>query len=295
MWRSGPKFLLEGECEWPQSKLDEIELSGDPEVKKSVVLNITTLVDDNYFAGLTSKFSSWPKLVKVLAWILRFVNRSRGVLLSSTKNLSVSEIEASEATILKWVQNSASKSWQSDQRLVKLKPVLVGNLLRVGGRLDNANVNNDVKHPIILPSKGKVSTLIIRHYHGTVGHGGLAITLSAIRQRFWLLNGRTAVKSALSKCVVCRKLIARPAQQVMAALPLERVSSDKPPFSFVGVDFFGPFEVKRSRSTVKRYGCIFTCLSSRAVHLEVPESLNADSFLNAFRRFVARRGQPERL
>ncbi|XP_071819875.1 uncharacterized protein [Apostichopus japonicus] len=81
----------------------------------------------------------------------------------------------------------------------------------------------------------------------------------------------------------------------MAALPSERVSSDKPLFSFVGVDYFGPFEAKRGRSTVKRFGCILTCLSSRAVHLEVCESLDADSFLNAFRLFVARRGQPVKI
>ena len=212
-----------------------------------------------------------------------------------SRKLSVSEIEASETKILKWVQNSAFQSWEHDRRLIKLKPVLLGNLLRVGGRLDYANVQNDVKHPIIIPPKGEISTLIIGHYHESVGHGGLAMTLSAIRQKFWLLNGRTAVKSALSKCAVCRKLISRPAQQEMATLPMERVTSDKPPFSLVGVNYFGPFEVKRGRTTVKRHGCIFTCLTSRAVHLEVSESLDADSFLNAFRRFVARRGQPDKM
>lgn len=76
----------------------------------------------------------------------------------------------------------------------------------------------------------------------------------------------------------------------MADLPEERVTPDDPPFINVGVDFFGPFELKRGRVTIKRYGVIFTCLNIRAVYLELAHSLNADSCINAIRRFVARRG-----
>lgn len=77
----------------------------------------------------------------------------------------------------------------------------------------------------------------------------------------------------------------------MADLPVDRVSPDEPPFTRVGVDYFGPFEVKSRRSIVKRYGVIFTCLAIRAVHIEVASSLDTDSFINVLRRFVARRGQ----
>ena len=77
----------------------------------------------------------------------------------------------------------------------------------------------------------------------------------------------------------------------MADLPESRVSPDKPPFSSVGVDYFGPFQVRRGRSLLKRYGVIFTCLAIRAVHIEIAHSLDADSFLLALQRFIARRGQ----
>lgn len=76
----------------------------------------------------------------------------------------------------------------------------------------------------------------------------------------------------------------------MADLPVERVTPDEPPFTNVGVDFFGPFEVKRGRSLIKRYAVIFTCLNIRAVHLEMAHTLNTDSCINAIRRFIARRG-----
>lgn len=81
--------------------------------------------------------------------------------------------------------------------------------------------------------------------------------------------------------------------QKMADLPLERVDAYKPPFSSTGVDCFGPFLVKQGRAEVKRYGCIFTCLATRAVHLEKLNSLDTDTFINALRRFIARRGPIE--
>lgn len=77
----------------------------------------------------------------------------------------------------------------------------------------------------------------------------------------------------------------------MADLPLSRVLPDEPPFTRTGVDYFGPFTVKQGRTTAKRYGVIFTCLATRAIHIEVATSLDTDSFINALRRFIARRGQ----
>ena len=77
----------------------------------------------------------------------------------------------------------------------------------------------------------------------------------------------------------------------MADMPKERISPDLPPFTNVGVAYFGPIEVKRGRAIVKRYRVIFTCMASRAVHLEIAYSLDTDSCSNAIRRFTCRRGQ----
>ena len=77
----------------------------------------------------------------------------------------------------------------------------------------------------------------------------------------------------------------------MSNLPSDRLTPDDPPFTVVGVDYFGPFEVKQRRSHIKRYGVIFTCLASRAVHIEVAASLDTNSYINVLRRFIARRGQ----
>ena len=81
----------------------------------------------------------------------------------------------------------------------------------------------------------------------------------------------------------------------MADLPEDRLTPEKPPFSFVGIDYFGPLEVKQGRSRVKRYGCLFTCLTTRAIHIEIAHSLGTDSMVNALRRFISIRGCPERI
>ena len=103
------------------------------------------------------------------------------------------------------------------------------------------------------------------------------------------------VKSLLKSCVICKKVRARLCSQKMATLPARRFRSEKPAFTSTGVDYFGPFSMKRGRSVRKRYGVIFTCLASRAVHIEVADSLDTSSCISALRRFIARRGQPEEL
>ena len=100
------------------------------------------------------------------------------------------------------------------------------------------------------------------------------------------------VRKLLANCFSCRRRQAPVCSQKMADLPKERVTPGQPPFSHVGIDYFGPFMVKQGRSQVKRYGCIFTCLTIRAVHIEIAHSLDTDSFINALRRFIARRGKP---
>ena len=98
-----------------------------------------------------------------------------------------------------------------------------------------------------------------------------------------------AVRRVVSKCVFCRRNHGKPNEQNMADLPRDRISS-APPFTYTGVGYFGPFAIKDGRKVVKRYGALFTCLVSRAVHIEVASSLESCSFIQALRRFIARRG-----
>ncbi|XP_052778064.1 uncharacterized protein LOC128215419 [Mya arenaria] len=93
----------------------------------------------------------------------------------------------------------------------------------------------------------------------------------------------------------CKRRFRKTQRQQMAPLPVERLTPDKPPFTYVGVDYFGPMYVKVGRSQQKRYGCLFTCLTTRAVHIEIAHSLGTDSFVCALQRFISRRGKPEKI
>ena len=93
----------------------------------------------------------------------------------------------------------------------------------------------------------------------------------------------------IHKCISCRRFRGRLKYQKMASLPEDR-SEETPPFTYCGVDYFGPFYNRVKRSDVPRYGTLFTCMTSRAIHLEVAESLDTDAFINALRRFIAIRG-----
>ncbi len=115
--------------------------------------------------------------------------------------------------------------------------------------------------------------------------------LSELRRKYWISNANSAARKILSKCVVCRRYRAPAGEQKMSDLPQERLQPDLAPFTNTGVDYFGPFEVKRGRSLVKRYGVLFTCMTSRAIHIEVANSLDTSSCINALRHFVCKRGQ----
>jgi len=133
---------------------------------------------------------------------------------------------------------------------------------------------------------------LISEFHIKSGHSGREYTLALTRERFWIINGNSRVRSVLKDCFDCKRRQASPGTQKMADLPVDRVTPDEPPFTYVGIDCFGPFfYVRQRRSLVKRYGIMFTCLTVRAIHIEISHSLETDSFLLALRRFVARRGQ----
>ncbi|XP_070535105.1 uncharacterized protein [Ptychodera flava] len=175
--------------------------------------------------------------------------------------------------------------------LYKLDPILDKGIIRVGGRLERASVSPDSKHPIVLPKDSPLSTIIPQETHKEVGHLGRNSMLAKLREKYWILRAPTAIRNLVTKCVICRKYRAKVCEQKMSDLPKDRITPEEPPFTRTGVDYFGPLEVKRGRVTEKRYGAIFTCMATRAVHLEVACSLDTDSCINAIRRFIARRGQ----
>lgn len=216
--------------------------------------------------------------------------------------LSVTDLTRAESAIIHFSQQATFKEEISalkggasgvkkTSNIYRLDPVWKDDLLRVGGRLSRAALPEELKHPVILSKGQHVSNLILRSIHQQLGHAGRNHMLSTLRRRYWITNANSACRRIISDCVFCRRHRGQPSEQKMADMPKERIRPDLPPFTHVGVDYFGPIDVKRGRAVVKRYGVIFTCMASRAVHLEIAYSLNTDSCINAIRRFICRRGQ----
>ncbi|XP_041461181.1 uncharacterized protein LOC121412436 [Lytechinus variegatus] len=302
-WLQGPQFLQQDEENWPAPPEVIQELSADDlEVKK---VQVHTITSKNPVDELITRYSSWISLLRGVAWLLRYKQylKSRGDDKTvSADDLSPQELKAAEVEVIRYVQNQSfpeemneSSTRQKSSRLDKLHPIKVDGLLRVGGRLSRAPLTDEEKHPIILPNDHHVTTLIIKEHHQQVGHSGAVTTWTALRQKFWVLRGGTTVRKIIGNCFKCKRRNSPRGKQIMADLPEERVTPDRPPFTTTGLDYFGPFLVKRGRSQEKRYGCVFTCLASRAVHLEVAHSLDTDSFINALRRFINRRGCPDKI
>ncbi|KAK7912513.1 hypothetical protein WMY93_012724 [Mugilogobius chulae] len=189
----------------------------------------------------------------------------------------------------------AGKPVAKSSRLLKLSPEFDINnqLIRVGGRLRHSDaLEPDTVHPIVLDAKHPITFLLIQDYDEQLHHAGPERVFSEMRRKYWLPGGREAIRRFQRNCQECQKWRGRPQVPKMADLPPSRLRILKPAFFSTGVDCFGPYSVKIGRRSEKRWGIIFKCMTTRAVHIELLSSMDTDSFLLSMRRFIARRGKP---
>ena len=183
----------------------------------------------------------------------------------------------------------------SKNRLIKDLGLYIdeAQIIRCGGRIRNADLPYESKHPVLLPKMGHLTKLIIKEAHQITLHGGLGDTLAQVRKSYWIPKGRQAVKASLKECNICRRYEARPVHYPGPPnLPQERVTLTRP-FEVTGVDYTGAMTITGEADMPKKvYICLFTCASTRAVHLEVAEDLSSETFLQLFRTFAARRSCP---
>ena len=289
-----------------------VEPEDDKEVRPVVnALSTEVNVDEQLGSKRFERFSSWTNLVSAVGLLIHIarsfqkVDECSGWHVCSPSKLVECRRKAEQVII--FAEQSRSfpgemKSLESggqvsnSSSIIALSPILgIDRIVRVGGRLRKASLPVNEKNPIIIPKKCHLAVLLVRHYHSQVAHQGRHITEGAIRSAgYWIVGCKRLVSSIIRSCVTCRKLRGKLAIQKMSDLPSDRLTPS-PPFSFVGVDAFGPWEVvaRRTRGGLahsKRWAIMFTCLTSRAVHIEVIESMSASSFINAMRRLIALRG-----
>ena len=241
------------------------------------------------------KFSSLTKLLGVTAQVLMAVEKFKALRSRQpSPQQPVTREQISKAEVL-WITNAqhalaGAKDFKLQQKQFNLFKDEKG-IWRCGGRLSHAEVPYAVKYPVLLPRTDPLSTLIVQEAHERVFHNGIRETLTEVRRRFWIPKARSLIRRIIHGCVLCKKFEGAPYKAPPPPpLPTFRVKED-PGFTHTGVDFAGPLKVRCGEGPAdKVWICLFTCLVTRAVHLDVVPDQSTQSFLRCLKRFAARRG-----
>ncbi|XP_061719560.1 uncharacterized protein LOC133526796 [Cydia pomonella] len=307
LWWTGPDFLHHSIIQFPM--IPNTNADNLPEVSLHTNAQANINENDNLITKLITNNSKLTKLIRIVAYIYRFIHNCKNKNNKTTSNLTYTEIKSSKTKLLQLAQQesfpedykllSLGKPLQSKSRLLSLTPFLDDQkLIRVGGRLNNAYYSYDIKHPILLCSRHHLTKLLFDMQHMALLHAPPQLLLASVRQKYYPLGGRNLARHLVYKCVRCIRFKARPFQVSMGNLPIDRTQLEYP-FLHTGMDFAGPVLIAdrkgRGSKTIKSYILVFVCLAVKALHLELVTSLTTESFLAALRRFMSRRGKPQTL
>ena len=249
-WTEGPKFLQQPLNKWPCSKGDHIIQDDDTEIKVESHVNIK-LADST--ESLVEYHSEYGQLLQTVAWyrcFFKYLQMKRMDQVSSiTKgSLTNDEVMCAKLSVVRFVKGKHLlgdiKRLQDGQCVKKLSPLhrlppfLDNGILRIGGRVRNADLEFNARYPMVIP-KCHLSKLLINHVHMGKLH-----VLNKLRKEYWLIKGPCQIKRQIGDCFRCKRFSSRPCSQQMADLPKERATPNMPPFSFTGVDFFRLMYVK---------------------------------------------------
>ena len=310
-WLKGPKFLMTPD--WPFQPSEEILKTklknyDSNEINANSVYQETTAntasVTPNVLTLEWQRYSSYEKLLRIVAFILRILPRLSGNRTKTGEITDPVELESAEQKLFFLVQSETfpNETKNLPKTCSMIKPSVIrdfspfigpNGLLRAQGRTKHLEIANfDVKHPILLDSRHPAVRLFLEHLHEKHCHQGVEYLRALIQQKFASVKLRTTLRTIQTRCVTCRKRKAETLTPIMADLPKERLAFSSRPFTNTGLDYFGPFYVSIKRSTEKRWGFLFTCLTTRAVHFEVVTSMDTSSCVMGIERFVSRRGIP---
>ena len=311
-WWQGPDWLSLPAIEWPTWNVTPQPLQDVPSfpTSPSVVFETKLValdrpVDNSVLAKLLARVSTLSRLLRITAWIQRFLHNARQPQLRQQAAADLTAQEMASARLW-WIRHIQQIHFapplqallnKRQHPLIRQLDLFIGDdgLLRCGGRLKHAELPPTADHPILLPPEHEFTVLVIHDLHRQMQHVGTSHTLSQLRRKYWIPRGRQAVKKAIAQCRTCRRYQG-PAFRMPRSpdMPPERVTRS-PPFTYTAVDYFGPLYCTDRSGEGKVWVALYTCLAIRAVHLEVATDLSAEQFLLTLRRFIARRGTPKQI
>ncbi|XP_065180445.1 uncharacterized protein LOC135811008 [Sycon ciliatum] len=308
IWTHGPEFLTKPESEWPVENPGRDTTTSDDQAEMKAEFTAVVTKEAQLALPDISRFSSWIRLMRTTAWIVRYVNNLRAKA-SSKPTVTCSELLPSEYQQAQklWWKKAQQDSFReeigdlqkhsnvsSSSKLRDLSPVLDSDgVVRMHGRIRSAPPGSPLTpEPVILDPSHPFTQMLLQQYHVWHGHHGQDSVANDVRQTYWVLKLRTAVRRTWTVCQQCKNERAQPTPPQMGQIPDARVATFIRPFTHCGMDYFGPLTVTIGRRHEKRYGVIFTCLTTRAVHLELSHDLTTDCTIMAIRRLISRRGCP---
>ncbi|XP_073820609.1 uncharacterized protein [Musca autumnalis] len=302
-WYQGPQFLHQPEDDWPEMISTSNDEPPEEELRSKFVLTVSTNVVIDF-----NRFSSFLRIKRTMGYVLRFVERYLKKKIGGIEScLTVAELKDAETVLCRLSQHESfafeldilksGGSIPKSSELYSLSPYIdENNLMRVYGRIDAAScLPIETRRPIILSPKHRLAELIVVHEHKLMKHQNFEATIAAIRRRYWIPRLRKLLKSCISKCNVCKLRSVSPTPPFMGSLPSDRLTPNVRPFAYTGLDYFGPITITIGRRHEKRWVALFTCLTIRAIHLEIAFDLSTDACILAIRNFINRRGTPIRI
>lgn len=221
------------------------------------------------------RFSNWNRMVKAMAYVHRAVEIWRKRLNQKQRHVVLQSEEILNAEQTLWRETQAQAfpneylilkregeccNIPKSSPLFRLTPFLDDQgVIRFRSRIEAAPyAAYETKYPVILPNKHRITFLLVDSYHRRFLHANNETVCNEIRQRYYIPKLRSLIKSVSRNCQACKVNKAVPKPPIMAPLPKVRLTPFIRAFTYVGVDYFGPLEVKVGRGVAKRWVALFT-------------------------------------
>ncbi|XP_073942489.1 uncharacterized protein [Choristoneura fumiferana] len=298
-WFQGPDFIRRDINEWPVDKSAPALAPPTGEERPPRVVLATRKCDTYSYLPQIDRFSNFTRLIRSAATVLFAAEVFKAKMLKRKHEIEINRNHLRLAELL-LVRRSQNISFSEDiRRLHRSEPASKGSPLRkVTAKLDNkgtllldSRIDRGTAIPI-LHAKEEFTRLLIAYYHAKFNHGNHKTVMNELTQRYHIVGLRGTLRYICENCQWCKTHKGKPLKLPYGDLPPERLMSNQPPFTATACDLFGPITITIGRRHEKRWGALFTCLTTRAVHMELVASLSAASLILALRRMMARRGTP---
>ena len=288
-WWRGPPWLSDEE-KWPEDVQTVSTAETESEVRMLKEVLSTTVADANDpVSELVNRFE-FKKFVRITGWILRFVSNASKQREVQHGPLTTKEIDAATRVWVKKVQSS----FESDPTFLKHQNQF--NLQRDSDGVYICVGRVQGFHPIYLPTQSKFTEALVRNAHLATLHGGVGLTLTKVRETYWIPRLRQLTKRIRTRCYGCKRMQVTALKAPKPAdLPTERTVGVYP-FQVLGLDFAGPIAYKKTAKTQgKAYIIIYSCSLTRAISLELLPDQTHASFVPSLKKLMARKGRPQKI